>query len=398
MSQGRQVVDLSGPGWRLLMDSKASWQSDELFLPPVDLSKVPTNAPTGGWSSLEAGTQVSVPGTVEEYLGKGLGPDSLTKGVSWWTRTFQVPEIPRDGILRLAFDSVRLRAEVYANGHLVAYDLVGNTPFDADLTPLLRDGTLKPGQQATLAVRVTNPGGNCDWKDMEPIAWGKYLLPIGHGFSGITGGVKLIATSPLYISDLYLQNTSKPRSINAITSIRNDSGKDVRATMQLAIREHDGKPVLSEKVVLTLHPGEINLPVPLEVPDAKLLDPDHPNLYTAEVSLEKENSTVDTFNANFGFRWFAPDGFDSDAVLRLNGKRIVVRTAISWGFWPINGLFPTPELAERQVKVAKAFGLNMLNFHRGIGSPIVLDKADELGLLYFEEPGAYVSAKDDPFA
>ena len=40
----------------------------------------------------------------------------------------------------------------------------------------------------------------------------------------------------------------------------------------------------------------------------------------------------------------------------------------------------------------------MLNFHRGIGNPVVFDKADEMGLLYFEEPGGYVSGQKDPFA
>lgn len=39
----------------------------------------------------------------------------------------------------------------------------------------------------------------------------------------------------------------------------------------------------------------------------------------------------------------------------------------------------------------------MLNFHRSIGSPVVLEKADELGLLYLEEPGAFHSAGHDPF-
>lgn len=45
------------------------------------------------------------------------------------------------------------------------------------------------------------------------------------------------------------------------------------------------------------------------------------------------------------------------------------------------------ELARRQVTIAKRLGLNMLNFHRAIGQSNVLDAADELGLLYWEEPG-----------
>jgi hypothetical protein len=40
----------------------------------------------------------------------------------------------------------------------------------------------------------------------------------------------------------------------------------------------------------------------------------------------------------------------------------------------------------------------MLNFHRCIGSPVVLDAAERDGLLYFEEPGGYVTGGADPFA
>ncbi len=68
-------------------------------------------------------------------------------------------------------------------------------------------------------------------------------------------------------------------------------------------------------------------------------------------------------------------------------KELFYITAISWSFWPDNGITPSDELARRQVESAKKLGLNMLNFHRTIGHSNVLDYADELGLLYFEEPG-----------
>jgi beta-galactosidase len=399
-SGGRQMIDLSGSGWRLWLDKATSWENDELFLPPVDLSKVPTNVPTGGWGAIASGIPVAVPGTVEEYLGKGQGPEAQVKGVSWWTRTFQVPEMPKDGILRLQFGSVRLRAEVYVEGRLVAYDLVGNTPFEADLTPLLRDGTLKPGSEARLAVRVTNPGGNCDWGDEQPFSWGKYSIPMSHGFSGITGEVRLLAMEPVYLSDLFLQNSPQTTKINVIATLLNTGRNEAKRSVKVVIREKATGRTVQETTVgdVVSKPGESTVTVPVEVSGAATWDPDHPNLYTAEVSLIREGREADSLSDHFGFRWFSPEEVGSDAQLRLNGKRIVLRTAISWGFWPINGLFPTPELAERQVKVAKAYGLNMLNFHRCIGNPVIFDKADELGLLYFEEPGGYVSGKDDPFA
>lgn len=398
----RQVIDLSGPGWHLWQDETASWEHDELFLPPVDLSKVPTNPPSGGWSVLEGkdALAVFVPGTVEEYLGKGQGPKAQTKGVTWWTRTFRVPEIPKDGILRIQFGSVRLRAEVYVNGCLVAYDLVGNTPFEADLTRLLRDGALKPGAEAHLAVRITNPGGNCDWQDESPFAWGKYLIPMSHGFSGVTGRVQLAVTDPVYVDDLYVQNSPEKTKVRGIATVKNLSGEKQTGTATVSVREKaSGKQVFSKEFTgVEFPPGESTITCPVSVPDAKLWSVETPELYTMTVSLKAGGGYADEEIRTFGFRWFAPEGVASDAQLRLNGKRIVLRSAISWGFWPINGIFPTKALAERQVRVARDFGLNMLNFHRCIGNPVGFDAADEMGLLYFEEPGGYISGKDDPFA
>ncbi len=133
---GRVEVDLSGRGWRLWHDKQAAWQQDELFFPAPDISKLPVNPPTGGWEVLNAdrGREVFVPGTVEEYLQEVAGPEGDLTGVSWWYRTVVIPAASSPRRVLLRFESVRMRAEVYADGKLVGYDLVGNTPFEVDLS------------------------------------------------------------------------------------------------------------------------------------------------------------------------------------------------------------------------------------------------------------------------
>ena len=37
----RETIHLSGTGWTLWRDTNASWEHDELFLPPADLSRIP---------------------------------------------------------------------------------------------------------------------------------------------------------------------------------------------------------------------------------------------------------------------------------------------------------------------------------------------------------------------
>ena len=397
-NQGRIVVSLSDSQWKLWFDAGAQWTNDDLFLPPVDLAKLPVNAPTCGWEGLggQKASNVSVPGTVEEYLPPPKSGHGYF-GVSWWTRNIKIPEAASGKRVMLKFGSVRERAEIYLDRKLVGYNLIGSTPFEVDIT-----SEVAPGKEYQLAVRVTNPGGGFASGDTEQISWGKYKLPSSHGFGGIIGELILECTDPVYISDVYMQNTPDAHQVNAIISITNTTDNAVKGRLDLNVMPkdqanasvfHDAAPEM------VFPPGQTFIKsIKVSVASAKLWDLEHPNLYVCNVALTGGDTQADQVEQTFGFRWFAPEDIGSNAVFRLNGKRIFIRTAISWGFWPISGLCPTPELAERQIKAAKDFGMNMLNFHRCIGQPVVLDKADEMGLLYFEEPGGYVTGGNDPFA
>ena len=91
---------------------------------------------------------------------------------------------------------------------------------------------------------------------------------------------------------------------------------------------------------------------------------------------------------DFGFRWFTPEGIGTNALFRLNGRRVRIYTSISWGYWALNGLFPTPELAEKEVMVAQQLNLNCLNFHRNLAKEEVLAIQDRRGLMRCLDPAA----------
>ncbi len=399
LSQAQQRIekDLSGDGWKLLMDSnKRDWRNETLFLPPVDVKKLPAHAPTGGWAFLHSKnyTPVHVPGTVEEYLHKTPGPLGDIRGVSWWYRNVDIP-VSKNKIIRIKFESIQYRAEIFVNQQLVGYNLIAGTPTEVDLSDIL-----KPGQTIQLAVRVTNPGGVYDWKDFLNTDWGKYQVPGGHAFGGITGRVKLITSNQVYVDDIYMQNTPDIKTVNAEVTIINNLDKVVTRNLELNIAEKKAPQKIvyrHQTTVIRLEKGKNTIPVKINVPEAKVWNLDHPNLYVCNVDLKQGNQTEDQDSKVFGFRWFEAAGIGKDAKFLLNHKRIMIRTAISWGFWPVNGIYPTPELAEKQIRLAKQLGLNMLNFHRCIGQPTVLELSDELGLLYYEEPGNYLGGTKDAF-
>lgn len=395
----RTEIDLTGKRWRLWLDGTAEWKSDPLFFPAPPLEKLPINPPTGGWAALgtSQGMDVSVPGTVEEYHQKISGPDGDLLGVSWWFRTVDLPAIPKGHRVILRFDSIRQRAEIFINHRLAGYDVVGNSPIEVDISKFIA-----AGGRCEIAVRVTDPAGNFDWRDSQAMRWGNYSLPLSHGFGGITGRVRLVICDPIYIDDIYVQNTPAITEANAFVTIRNTTERESRRDIEVRVRGRDQKaePVFQTTLKdVVLPTGDTTIPLKIVAPKAALWDVDHPNLYACEATLRSsgEKSADDSDRRTFGFRWFAAENIGQDAIFRLNGRRIVIRSAISWGFWPINGIYPTEALAEQQVRIAKELGLNMLNFHRAIGNPAVFEKANELGLLYFEEPGAHKSVDRDPF-
>lgn len=392
----RQAVDLSGRNWKLWLDTVSTWQQDTLWINPDSLSSLPVNAPSCGWDRLESGLgkNIKLPATVEEHFwgqnGNAFGVTGDYIGVSWFSSQFNVSELSPDKRIILHFESARLRAEVYVNRQLAGYNLVDGTPFEVDATPFVREG------RNHLSVRITDPDGDFTWCDFPYFSWGKYPIQPSHGFGGITGKVRLYVTDRSYIQDVFVKNKPSVTDIDAeVTLSRPDS---VSGTLTLTLTKWDSHDVLwKEKMTIKADSVAPVYRKPVSFPAAETWSPASPSLYLLSVTWNGDDGSKDAFTRRFGFRWFEVRDVAGDKQFYLNNRRIVLRSAISWGFWPVNGIYPTTELAMKQITTAKKLGLNMLNFHRSIGQTMILNLADEMGLLYYEEPGGYREG-DDKFS
>ncbi|MEO7576399.1 MAG: sugar-binding domain-containing protein, partial [Massilia sp.] len=397
-------------GWTLWLDRAAKWQQDLIYLPEnvPAMSALPVNPPTGGWDALykSRGLVVTLPATVEEHFWGQFGERPYTAdeyryaeddpvpqngavtGISWWYKTLDIPASAQGQQVWLHIRGARLRAEVFLNEVLVGYSIMSELPFDCDLT-----AAMKPGQPNRLAIRITNPGGRYDWKDSNNAAWGNVKFYSSHGFGGIDRGMRL-SVHPIEgrISDAWVLNTPDPRVVTAhldIATKRTVTASQLTAT----VVDNQGAAVAAEIKVdaISSAAGISSARLRVRVSSAKLWDLDTPHLYHLRLQWKPDGEAgkaVDAQTVRFGFRWFAAEGIGKNAMFRLNGRRIKLYTAISWGFWGYNGLFPTPELARREVTAAKALGLNSLSFHRNVGKPEVLAIQDEMGLTRTMEPGA----------
>jgi beta-galactosidase len=408
--------------WRLWIDESAEWKNDELFL-PEDISwqngvlcgkskPLPVNEPSEGWGSLRAnnGINITLPTTVEQHHWAKFGQRPYTPeeyryaaedpvpqngaylGVSWWGKQINIPAEWKGKRIFLHIRGARLRAEVFLNKKLVGYSIMEELPFECDLTH-----AAEPGGFNLMAIRLTNPFGRYDWVDGLNAQWGAVKLYRSHGFAGLDRGMTLTAhPMDMRIGEVRLLNTPDPRTISLAVSV--ESGRGFKPgnikelPFSLSVTDAQTGSELREVKVSNFFYEQMSRVHEqigkLTFPTAKLWDLETPNLYNLKITFETDDGNTDTRTIAFGFRTFAPTGIGTNAVFRLNNRRIRLYSSISWGFWGLNGLFPTPELAEKEVTQAKKLNLNCLNFHRNLAKEEVLRAHDRLGLLRYMEPGA----------
>lgn len=418
-------IPLGSSGWKLWLDKTAVWKTDTLIIPPVNISNMKVNPPTGGWESLfiksvtpanvqtiisdpSYSVDVTVPGTVEEFCwdaisgsGKGLGTTGNYVGVSWWGKEFEVPLEAQGKRVKLYFSGgIRQRAEVFVNQSLVGYELSHQQAFEVDVTDVVNYGGTNK-----LAVRITDANGNFSWPDYIGTLWGDYYFPLSHAFGGILGAVELKITNQTHVADVFVKNKPNIHDIDAEIEIKNEgiSSKKGSLTFEIVENWKDGEAVSSPQIiyanttptVFNINAGsKQTISLSASVPDASIWEIKNANLYDFVVTLKDDNGNVlDRYSQRFGFRFLSVEGYGTDARFYLNGKRIFLLSSISWGFWPTNGMYPTPELARKHIAAAQTLGQNMLTFHRCQGNDIVLNLADEMGILYYEEPGGYSSSR-----
>ena len=276
-------------------------------------------------------------------------------------------------------------------------------PFEADLTY-----AAKPGGENHLAIRITNPWGRFDWVDGLNEQWGAVKLYRSHGFGGLDRGMTISAhADALRIKSAWVLNTPDTGvvaregvTVSTITAYAEiECFEQIESTGYTIVMElvdpTTGKMLDNHGRLLEARkPGEVlQQSLPLTVQNATLWELGRPKLYELRVRIGRTGKNgpqeLDPAHRSVcAIRWFAPDGLGTNALFRLNGRRMKIYTAISWGFWGINGMWPTPELAEKEVTQAKKLNLTCLNFHRNLAKEDVLRAHDRLGLLRYMEPGA----------
>jgi hypothetical protein len=325
----------------------------------------PGPAPAGVDPRIEPGPgSIRVPGLWEAQGWPGLD------GEAWYHRQFELRD--PSGYWSLRFGAVMDDAEVYVNGHPAGGHVGGFTPFETDITGLVRAG------RNDLAVRVTDhpldsaahlrsAHGKQGWMNhIFPSPPSLYMT-----YGGIWQPVTLLRHGGVRIEDLFVD--ARRDALTAQVTIANGRAAPAEVRLRWHLAHHTGQ----EAVVLA--PGERRT-LPVHVADHGLAawSPASPVLHMASASADADGCLSDELTTRFGVREVTVSG---DRLL-LNGTPLRMMSALVQGFRP-DTLYAegSREQILAEVRAAKDAGFNTLRLHIKAFDPVYLDVCDELGML-----------------
>ncbi len=281
-----------------------------------------------------------------------------------WDPSFEGREVS------LVFDGAMADSVVYLNGVEIAAHPDGYTPFEARLTPHLRQG------DNLLTVRIDgseNP-------DIPPFgAVIDYLT-----YAGLYRDVWLKVTSPVSVGRIKIETPdplAAEKTVTARVWLAGDGAPEVSGQLTGVITDRIGRKIAETAVPVS--GGEARLGFS-GLKDIGLWDLDTPTLYTLTVTLETPQGS-DALRSRFGFRAaeFTAGGF------LLNGRVVKLRGLNRHQAWPHLGYAMGRRGQEKDAEILKFdLACNIVRTSHYPQSAYFIDRCDEIGLLVFEEiPG-----------
>ena len=317
-----------------------------------------------GWQFTQNGKTVTVdlPHDWDIYAGPDAKSGATGTGGGWYPggkgeyrKMFKTP----DGeVVRLHFEGVYQKAEVFINGQKAGQHAYGYTPFTIDITPYLHQDT--PNE---VLVKVDNSEQpNCRW----------------YSGSGIYRHVWLITSPALHIAE---------NGVYISTPMVNDD----EATVQVEVTVENASDVERTATVMV---GAESMPVTVpakgsetdtltfNIRNPRLWSPDTPILYEVRAMLKEQGKMVDSQLTRFGVRHIY---CDSRYGFQLNYMPLLINGACVHHDDGILGAMAFDAAEIRKVRLMKDAGFNLIRTSHNPPSRAFLDACDSIGMLVIDE-------------
>ncbi|MBR5326011.1 MAG: beta-galactosidase, partial [Prevotella sp.] len=288
-----------------------------------------------GWQFTREGKTVSVnlPHDWDIYEAPDPATGATKEGGGWYPggkgeyrKTFKTPHAE---IVRLHFEGVYQKAEVFVNGQKAGQHAYGYTPFTVDITPYL----YKDKRDNEVLVKVNNSEQpNCRW----------------YSGSGIYRHVWLQTKGQQYIDEQSL-------------SVTTPDIHTVNIKAEVVMKDGSRKPIAK-----TLH-----------VENPHLWTPDDPYLYHTTIEAEG-----DVLPVTYGIRTIE---YSAEKGFLLNGKPLLINGACLHHDDGVLGAMAFDAAEIRKVKLMKEAGFNLIRTAHNPTTRAFLDACDSLGMLVIGE-------------
>ena len=357
-AQPRQVESLNR-GWMFSRDSLFT-EAKEVNLPHDFQIEQPWVAPSAEERADHSDAAANIKSRLSARGFKEMG-------TGWYLRKLRVKsEELREKRYVLDFEGVMLVGDVFLNGKRIGGTDYGYVGFAIDIT-----NQLKEGENVLMVKASTMNEKNSRW----------------YTGGGLYRNVNLITTSadlyferhPLYITThqnrfvsikAEVTNRTKSRTVRIGLNIYDPQG-------QLVYQGVDSCKRISPARTMEAQLKEI------EIANPQLWDTEHPNLYTAVVSLIREDGTVaDEVSEQFGIRTIETGPAFG---LKLNGKKILLKGYANHHTLGALGAAAYPRAIEKRILLMKQFGMNHIRTSHNPYSRDFIKLCDKYGILVVNE-------------
>ncbi len=317
-------------------------------------------------------------------------------GISWYKKDFTAKPEWKNKKIFIEFEAAMQQAEVWLNGKHLTTHYGGYLPFTIDISK-----ELLFGKSNRLLVKTDNH----DNPDVPP---GKPIKDLDFCYySGLYRNVSLIITNPLHSTDAVTENKAasggirvwypevslSSAAIAVSTHVKNESGKTKEFYLISKIIDKNGKTiasVTSGKNSLEAN-SDKNILQNLQVKNPSLWHPDHPDLYTLQVSIKENNVMVDEVKTKIGIRKFEI----KDEKLFINNEPLLLVGTNRHQEYPYIGNALSDNAQYRDAVKIKEAGFNIVRLSHYPQSTAFMNACDELGILTIAAiPGWQFVGKD----
>lgn len=305
-------------------------------------------------------------------------------GIGWYRKNFKVDESLKGKSIRIDFDGVYMDSTVWINGHRLGNHPYGYSPFSYDITEYLRFGELN-----TIAVKVNHQTPSSRW----------------YSGSGIGRDVDLVVTDPVHVErdgvvvttpELAADKTNVKTHLKTVLTNKGVEAASVTVAQTVFPRGGtlDQQIAHVESVVTTIAAGKsATVEQDALAANPTLWTVDAPALYTVRTEIKQNGKVVDTYDVDFGYRFFS---FDADTGFSLNGQNMKLKGVCMHHDQGALGSVNTRDAIERQVKILKEMGCNSIRATHNPHSRELTEICDEQGmLLVLEMFDGWTAPKND---